>query len=43
MTIQAIVFDIGGVLEITPDMGITTKWEQRLNADIQACIQANAQ
>jgi len=30
MTIQAIVFDVGGVLEITPDLGVTTKWEQRL-------------
>jgi putative hydrolase of the HAD superfamily len=31
MTIQAIVFDIGEVLEITPDLGVTAKWEQRLN------------
>jgi epoxide hydrolase-like predicted phosphatase len=31
MTIQAIVFDVGGVLEITPDLGVTDKWEQRLN------------
>jgi putative hydrolase of the HAD superfamily len=31
MAIQAIVFDIGGVLEITPDLGVTAKWEQRLN------------
>ena len=30
MTIRAIVFDIGGVLEITPDLGWTAKWEQRL-------------
>ena len=31
MTVQAIIFDIGGVLEITPDLGVTAKWEQRLN------------
>ena len=31
MTIKAIVFDIGGVLEITPNLGIDKKWEQRLN------------
>jgi putative hydrolase of the HAD superfamily len=30
MIIRAIVFDIGGVLEITPDLGISTKWEQQL-------------
>jgi epoxide hydrolase-like predicted phosphatase len=31
MTIRAIIFDIGGVLEITPDLGLGTKWEQKLN------------
>lgn len=31
MAIKAIVFDIGGVLEITPDLGLSTKWEQKLN------------
>ena len=30
MTIQAVVFDIGGVLEITPDLGVTRMWESRL-------------
>ena len=30
MAIQAVVFDVGGVLEITPDLGVTPKWEQRL-------------
>ena len=30
MTIEAIVFDIGGVLEITPDLGVTEAWESRL-------------
>jgi epoxide hydrolase-like predicted phosphatase len=30
MTIEAVVFDIGGVLEITPDLGVTQKWESRL-------------
>ena len=31
MTIRGIVFDIGGVLEYTPDLGVNTKWEQKLN------------
>lgn len=31
MAIQAIVFDIGGVLEITPDLGISSKWERRMH------------
>ena len=31
MSIQAIVFDIGGILEITPEMGMIEKWEQRLH------------
>jgi epoxide hydrolase-like predicted phosphatase len=30
MTIQAIAFDIGGVLEITPDLGVPAAWEIRL-------------
>ena len=30
MTIQAVVFDIGGVLEITPDLGVDRRWETRL-------------
>jgi hypothetical protein len=30
MGIQAIVFDIGGVLEITPDLGVSGTWESRL-------------
>jgi epoxide hydrolase-like predicted phosphatase len=30
MTIQAIAFDIGGVLELTPDLGVTGRWESRL-------------
>jgi len=30
MTIRAVVFDIGGVLEITPDLGVTAAWESRL-------------
>jgi epoxide hydrolase-like predicted phosphatase len=28
--IRAVVFDIGGVLEITPDLGVTRQWETRL-------------
>ncbi|HEX6555816.1 MAG TPA: HAD family phosphatase [Ktedonobacteraceae bacterium] len=31
MAIRAVVFDIGGVLEITPDTGMTQKWEARLH------------
>lgn len=31
MTIKAVVFDIGGILEITPDMGVTEKWERVLH------------
>src|SRR5688572_17308575 len=30
MTIRAIVFDIGGVLEITPNLGVDEKWETKL-------------
>jgi epoxide hydrolase-like predicted phosphatase len=30
MVIRAVVFDIGGVLEITPDLGIDRRWEARL-------------
>ena len=30
MAIRAVVFDIGGVLEITPDLGIDRLWETRL-------------
>jgi epoxide hydrolase-like predicted phosphatase len=30
MAIRAIVFDIGGVLEIAPSMGVTEKWETAL-------------
>jgi len=33
MSIKAIVFDIGGVLEITPDLGLDKKWEQKLNLE----------
>ncbi len=30
MAIRAVVFDIGGVLEITPDLGVDRHWEARL-------------
>jgi epoxide hydrolase-like predicted phosphatase len=30
MAIRAVVFDIGGVLEITPDLGVTRRWEAQL-------------
>jgi epoxide hydrolase-like predicted phosphatase len=31
MAIRAVVFDIGGVLEITPNLGINQKWESILH------------
>jgi putative hydrolase of the HAD superfamily len=30
VVIRAVVFDIGGVLEITPDLGVYRRWETRL-------------
>lgn len=30
MAIKAVVFDIGGVLEINPDLGVSEIWESRL-------------
>lgn len=30
VAIRAVVFDIGGVLEITPDLGVERRWEARL-------------
>lgn len=30
MAIRAVVFDIGGILEITPPLGIDEKWEKQL-------------
>jgi epoxide hydrolase-like predicted phosphatase len=30
VAVRAVVFDIGGVLEITPDLGIDRQWEARL-------------
>jgi hypothetical protein len=30
VAIRAVVFDIGGVLEITPDLGTDRRWEERL-------------
>ena len=30
MVIRAVVFDIGGVLEITPDLGVDRRWAARL-------------
>ena len=30
MVIRAVLFDIGGVLEITPDLGVDRQWETRL-------------
>ena len=41
MTIKAIVFDIGGVLEITPNLGVDEKWERRLNlksGELNECL-----
>jgi HAD superfamily hydrolase (TIGR01509 family) len=33
MSIEAVVFDIGGVLEVTPSLGVTAMWESRLGLD----------
>jgi HAD superfamily hydrolase (TIGR01509 family) len=33
VAIQAVVFDIGGVLEITPSTGWEKRWEERLGLD----------
>ena len=33
MTIEAVVFDIGGVLEITPSLGVSEMWESRLGLE----------
>ena len=30
MAIRAVVFDIGGVLELTPEFGVRQLWETRL-------------
>ena len=30
MAVRAVVFDIGGVLEVTPDLGVAEKWEREL-------------
>ena len=30
MVVRAVVFDIGGVLEITPSLGVPEKWERKL-------------
>ena len=30
MAIHALVFDIGGVLAITPNLGVASRWETRL-------------
>jgi epoxide hydrolase-like predicted phosphatase len=33
MAMRAVVFDIGGILEITPDTGVTQKWETLLHLE----------
>ena len=33
MAVKAVVFDIGGVLEVTPSTGMTGKWEHELGLD----------
>jgi hypothetical protein len=37
MAIRAVVFDIGGVLEITPRTGWDEKWEARLHLKPGSC------
>lgn len=39
MAIKGIVFDIGGVLEITPDLGTNTKWTEKLHLEPDALRQ----
>ncbi len=34
MSIRAVVFDIGGVLEIAPDLGVDRLWAERLGLSI---------
>ncbi|WP_177245418.1 hypothetical protein [Streptosporangium canum] len=34
MAIRAVVFDIGGVLEITTDLGVAEQWENRLGLPV---------
>ena len=38
MVIRAVVFDIGGVLEITPDLGVIPMWESRRSGTASAWI-----
>jgi epoxide hydrolase-like predicted phosphatase len=33
MSIQAVAFDIGGVFEVTPSLGVSELWESRLGLD----------
>ena len=35
MTIKAVVFDIGGILEITPETGWQEKWSAQLRIPLQ--------
>ena len=35
MVIRAVVFDIGGVLEITPDLGVDRPWETPMPAALK--------
>src|SRR5512139_2546270 len=39
MPIRAVVFDIGGVLEITPDTGWQAKWEKRLQLTLNEIVE----
>lgn len=33
MSVQAVVFDVGGVLEVTPPLGVLEKWERKLGLE----------
>ncbi len=36
MVVRAVLFDIGGVLEITPDLGVDRQWENQLGLPVGA-------
>lgn len=42
MTIQAVVFDIGGILELTPSLAVTERWEARLGLPAETINQRMA-
>jgi phosphoglycolate phosphatase-like HAD superfamily hydrolase len=41
--VRAVVFDIGGVLEVTPSLGVFERWERRLGLPPGELIERTAQ